>query len=276
MQRSKAKDLRPILIGHRGASAAAPENTLVAFERAMADGADGVEFDVQLARDGVPVVIHDATLRRTGLREGLIAELSSDELHRTDVGTWFNRRFPARARAEYAQATIPTLAQVFDLFRERKATLYVEMKCAAPESRALAESIADLIWDYGLRDRAVVESFTLDAIREIKRRDSEIRTAALFEPKLARPFPAKRLLAERALLYEADEIALHRALATARAVREASARGLKTVVWTADHPSWIERARQQGIHAIITNEPARMCRWRDKLSARETDFKFGY
>ncbi|MBV9957612.1 MAG: glycerophosphodiester phosphodiesterase, partial [Acidobacteria bacterium] len=98
VQRPKNKEQRPslLIIGHRGASAAAPENTLVAFERAMADGADGVEFDVQLARDGVPVVIHDATLRRTGLKEGLIAELSSNELARTDVGTWFNRRFPAR------------------------------------------------------------------------------------------------------------------------------------------------------------------------------------
>lgn len=254
-----------LVLGHRGASAVAPENTLVAFERAMTDGADGFEFDVQLARDGVPVVIHDATLKRTGLREGLIAELSSIELGKIDVGTWFNRRFPTRARAEYAQATVPTLAEVFDFFVESKALLYVEMKCAAPQSRALAESVAALIKKYGLYHRAAIESFTLEAIREIKRIDQELRTAALFEPKLARPFPSKRALVERAQLYEADEIALHRLLATPHAVNEAHRRGLKTVVWTVDHPSWIARAIKQDIHALITNEPARLCAERSKF-----------
>jgi glycerophosphoryl diester phosphodiesterase len=255
------------IIGHRGASAAAPENTLAAFERAMADGADGVEFDVQLARDGVPVVIHDATLKRTGLREGLIARLSSIELNKFDVGTWFNQRFPARARTEYSQATIPTLAQVFDFFRDGQALLYVEMKCDAHESRALALRVAELITQYGLRDRAVVESFRLEAIREIKRIDEGLRTAALFEPKLSRPFPTKRAMIERALLYQADEIALHRTLATARTLEAALRHGMQTVVWTADHPSWIARAMKHDIHAIITNEPARLSARRNQLCA---------
>ena len=66
----------PLIIGHRGASAIAPENTLAAFKRAIQDGADGIEFDVRLSQDGVPVVIHDATLARTGLTDGVVAELS--------------------------------------------------------------------------------------------------------------------------------------------------------------------------------------------------------
>jgi glycerophosphoryl diester phosphodiesterase len=72
-----AAERMPLIIGHRGASALAPENTLAAFERAMRDGADGIEFDVRLARDAVPVVIHDAGLRRTGLREGEVESLTS-------------------------------------------------------------------------------------------------------------------------------------------------------------------------------------------------------
>ncbi|MDQ3754751.1 MAG: glycerophosphodiester phosphodiesterase, partial [Acidobacteriota bacterium] len=63
----------PLIIGHRGASAVAPENTLGAFARALDDGADGIEFDVRLARDGVPIVIHDATLKRTALQDGAVA-----------------------------------------------------------------------------------------------------------------------------------------------------------------------------------------------------------
>ena len=88
----------PLVIAHRGASFDAPENTLAAFERALADGADGLEFDVRLAADGVPVVIHDATLRRTAGRQVSIASLSSSALASVEVGSWFNRRFPARAR----------------------------------------------------------------------------------------------------------------------------------------------------------------------------------
>lgn len=233
----------------------------------MSDGADGVEFDVQLACDGVPVVIHDATLKRTGLREGSIARLSSKELGKVDVGTWFNQRFPARARKEYAEATLPTLAQVFDFFRDGGALLYVEMKCAAHESRELAERVAELIAQYGLRESAVVESFRLEAIREIKRIDEGLRTAALFEPKLARPLPLKRAMIERALLYQADEIALHRALATARTLEAALQYGMQTVVWTADHPSWIARAMKHDIYAIITNEPARLSARRKQLCA---------
>lgn len=235
----------------------------------MADGADGVEFDVQLARDDVPVVIHDASLKRTGLSARLIAELSSTELENTDVGTWFNRRYPARANGEFAKATVPTLARVLDYFRTGDAMLYIEMKCSLRESRAMAHEVIHLIHKCQLSSRAVVESFALDSIREIKRIDPGIRTAALFEPKLSRPVPSKRAMIDKALSCEADEIALHRSLATARTVEEARWHGLNVVVWTADHPSWIGRALKDGIHAIITNEPGQMSKQRRELSSAQ-------
>jgi glycerophosphoryl diester phosphodiesterase len=248
----------PLIIGHRGASAVAPENTLAAFERALLDGAGGLEFDVQLAQDGVPVVIHDASLRRTGLREGSIAALSSIELNQVDVGTWFNLRRPALAQPDYANERIPTLARVFELMKEREAVLYVEMKCTELESAALAAEVARLVRAYALVDRVVVESFTLAAIAELKRHAPEIRTAALFEPKLSRPLPFARKLVEQALQYGADEIALHRTLATRRMVEAARRRGLNVVVWTVDNVAWVKRGRDFGIHALITNKPRQM------------------
>lgn len=252
-----AHDL-PLIIGHRGAAAVAPENTLVSFKRAMTDGADGIEFDVRLASDNVPVVIHDADLHRTGLREGAIASLSSTELCKIDIGTWFNLRFPRLAREEYTHATIPTLAEVFELFRESDARLYVEMKCVSQESKIIASEVAKLIRDYGIINRVVVESFTLDAIAELKRIAPLIRTAALFEPKLVPPSPSMRKIISRAIECKADELALHRLLATRRITTEALHHGMKTVVWTVDSPSWLARARAYGIHAVITNNPARM------------------
>ncbi|HEX7997806.1 MAG TPA: glycerophosphodiester phosphodiesterase family protein [Pyrinomonadaceae bacterium] len=248
----------PLIIGHRGASAVAPENTLAAFERALTDGADGIEFDVQLASDRVPVVIHDATLRRTGLREGSVATLSSSELSKVDVGTWFNLRYPTQAQPAYAAERIPTLARVFELMKERRVVLYVEMKCTEFESNELAAGVARLVRAYALVDRVVVESFTLEAIAALKQQAPGIRTAALFEPKLSRPIPFARKLVERAIHYRADEIALHRTLATRRVIEAARCRGLNVVVWTVDNPAWVKRGRELGVHALITNKPAQM------------------
>ncbi|MDX6694984.1 MAG: glycerophosphoryl diester phosphodiesterase [Blastocatellia bacterium] len=255
----------PLIIGHRGASALAPENTLAAFERALEDGADGLEFDVRLASDRVPVVIHDATLRRTGLCEGSIATLSSIELARVDVGTWFNLRRPTLAQPAYSNEKIPTLAQVFETMKERAAVLYVEMKCDVSEGRALAVETAQLIRAHAFTGRVVVESFTLDALAELKRVAPEIRAAALFEPKLSRPLPSARKIIEQTMACGADEIALHRTLATARTVAAARRRGMNTIVWTVDNPAWVKRAIERGLHALITNQPAQMRSRLDRL-----------
>jgi glycerophosphoryl diester phosphodiesterase len=257
----------PLIIGHRGASAVAPENTLAAFVRALDDGADGLEFDVRLARDRVPVVIHDASLRRTALIAGSIATLSSVELARVDVGTWFNLRFPALAQAAYSNERIATLAQVFELVKERAAVLYVELKCDESESRALATETAQLIRAHNFTTRVVVESFTHDALVELKRVAPEIRAAALFEPKLSRPLLSARKIIEQANACGADEIALHRTLATARVVAAARQRGINTVVWTVDNPAWVKRALERGVHALITNKPAQLRARLDRLLA---------
>lgn len=86
-----------------GASAIAPENTLAAFTRAIQDGAEGIEFDVRLSQDGVPVVIHDATLARTGLIDGAVAELSAEVLGRTGVGSWLHHTLASRRLTEQAR-----------------------------------------------------------------------------------------------------------------------------------------------------------------------------
>src|SRR5471032_2378857 len=99
----------------------------------MESGAAGIELDVRLSRDGVPVVIHDATLRRTGLREEAVAKLTARQLGDVDAGSWFNHAHPKRARPDYAREGVPTLDQVFQLFRDGDARLYVEMKFGADE-----------------------------------------------------------------------------------------------------------------------------------------------
>jgi glycerophosphoryl diester phosphodiesterase len=262
----------PLIIGHRGASAIAPENTLTAFTRAMEDGADGVELDVRLARDRVPVVIHDSNLRRTGLCEGVVAEMSSAELGQTDVGSWFNRARPQFARSEYAREFVPTLDQVFRLFKNYQAKpglIYVEMKTHKVDDANidLAKSVVQVISDQSLKSRLVVVSFNLKAIAQIKQLDSSIRTGALFEPrrsaiKAIRKHPMITAAIDRG----AEEILLHRLLATRRMVRAATEENLRSVVWTVDDPKWMRRAVSFGIHALITNNPAKMAASINKCS----------
>jgi glycerophosphoryl diester phosphodiesterase len=256
----------PLIIGHRGAAAVAPENTLVSFSRAVEAGADGIEFDVRLARDGVPVIIHDETLQRTALRPNRVADLSATELQQVDVGSWFSRSrkiTPDRFAAE----TVPTLRQLFDLFADNSALLYLEMKCDPTERQQLAAECCRLVAECSIRDRVIVECFDLHALETVRIIDPGMRTAALFEPTLSSPHSllVGRRLIDRAKSIGVDEIALHYRLAGDQVVEKAKLAGLKVVVWTVDDPAWVERAQRTGIDALITNDPALMRRQRDKL-----------
>jgi len=221
-------------------------------------GADGIELDVRLARDGVPVVIHDATLRRTGLKAGTVRDLSSEQLAKVDVGTWFNRANPKLARDEYREERLPTLEQVLELCGNRSALIYVELKSDNQESATeLARPVAELIRRFKSQQRAVVVSFDLAAITAVKAFDSSIRTGALFGSTRAgkQAYRADSILAATADC-GADQLLLHRFLARKKLVEKAVQKDLPVVVWTVDDAQWIQRARTLNVYALITNNPA--------------------
>ncbi|HXI61460.1 MAG TPA: glycerophosphodiester phosphodiesterase family protein [Pyrinomonadaceae bacterium] len=252
----------PLIIGHRGASAVAPENTLAAFARAFRDGADGVELDVRLARDGVPVVIHDATVPHTGLRKQRVARTSSDKLQQIDVGSWFNRAYRRLARLEYTRQTIPTLDDVFRLLANqpsKELIVYAELKAgrARKKNDELAAAVVELVDRHQLRYRVVVISFNLRTVARIKELDSSIRTGALFGPR-QRAMKSTRQIVAAAIASRADEILLHHRIATKKIVAAAHGQKLATAVWTVDDQRWLARARSLDISAILTNHPAKM------------------
>lgn len=228
----------PLIIGHRGAAAVAPENTLASFERAMQDGADGIEFDVRLSRDAVPVVIHDPTLTRTASINREVAKMSAAELAPFDV---------------------PNLHEVLIQFKQRDALLNVEMKSEQGEL-ALANAVVQAIQNESMATKVIVSSFDMTLISEVKRIDNSIRTAALFEPRISRPFDLVRKLKliDVARAHDADAIALHHRLVSSPMVEKARQSGLEVVIWTVDNPQWVARARTLGIKALITNNPAVM------------------
>ena len=252
----------PLIIGHRGASALAPENTLAAFARAFDDGADGIELDVRLARDGVPVVIHDPSLAHTGLRKARVSQLTSQRLSQIDVGSWFNRRHRRLARFQYLKQTVPTLEAVFKLMvnsAQRDTVVYVEMKTVRKKrlNAVLAAAVVELIRLHNFHHRVVVISFNLAAIATIKELDPSIRTGALFGPR-QRATTSIRRIVSAALESGAQEILLHHLIAKRRLLTLARAARMSPVIWTVKDPKWLSRARANEIHALMTNNPAQM------------------
>lgn len=255
----------PLIIAHRGASALAPENTLAAFRRAIADGADGIEFDVRLSKDGIPVVFHDATLQRLARIEGRAADLTAAELAATDVGSWFNRAFPHRADDNFPTETVPALADLFDFLSGYKGLIYVELKGKNSMIAALAEKVCDAIRQTDLLPNIIVKSFKLEGVKTVKGILPEVRAAALFEPKILTVLRKKKRILDQARKCGADEISIHYSLATKKFVRRAGENNFQTTIWTADKPVWVRRALDYGIGAIITNDPAHLLAERRRI-----------
>src|SRR5437667_8902361 len=149
----------PLIIGLRGAAGEAPENTLRAFELALRQGADGIEFDVHLSADGVPVFIHDPRLDRTTSGRGRVRDHSLAALRKLDAGSWFNRRLAAKARPRYAGLKYPTLSEVLIWARQRHCLAYVEIKRARPAYAGIEAKVLEEIDRAGTRPLATVISF---------------------------------------------------------------------------------------------------------------------
>ena len=214
---------------------------MAAFHEAIAAGSDGIEFDVRLTRDAVPVIIHDSTLRRTTGLPQRIADLTRPELEGLNVG-------------------VPSLEQLFTLFEGNDLDLYLEMKSDSPvEREPLARACSRFINEFSFKARVFVECFDLPALEVIKKIDPEIKTAALFEPGLFKPSGlSDQLILNRATEIGASAVALHHGIARGSLVKKAKDAGLAVAVWTVDDPAWIERARAIGIDALISNNPAAM------------------
>jgi glycerophosphoryl diester phosphodiesterase len=259
---------KPLIIAHRGSSAFAPENTYASFNQALREGADGIEFDVRLARDDVPVVIHDATLQRTAGFSGRVRRYSSEELGRIDVGSWFNQKHPSKAKREFSSETIPSLPKLLEHLRDFDGLIYLEMKCSKDTYEPLVESVASVVENSGMMDRIVIKSFKLEALEKLRKRLPDAHIAVLFSPKITNFIKPRNRLITKALELQANEISLHYTLATPNAVREATDYGFPVTIWTADHPVWVKRAENLGIHAIVTNNPARLLARKHELQAK--------
>jgi glycerophosphoryl diester phosphodiesterase len=249
----------PLVIGHRGASGRLPENTLAAFRGALEDGADGVELDVRLSADGVPVVVHDATTTRTtGIRARVADRTASELAEMPGLLARARRTAPVspipRGLADYG---IPSLDSVLALAASWHAVVYVELKGRRTHAGDLGAAVVRSLERHACFDRCVVLSFNHAALRRIRQLDSRVRTAATIAPTLGAPRPSPARLAEVVDHAGADEAALHVSLATKRRVDALRGRGLVVSVWTVNSPIVARLVARLGVDAIMTDYPDR-------------------
>lgn len=222
---------RPLIIGHRGASADAPENSLAAFLLAVEQGADGIEFDVQLSRDGVPMIMHDDTVDRTCDGTGRVGNMTCAELQQLHLGEG---------------EVVPTLAGLFELLGTR--TLYnVELKDMGLAETGLEERAAEVIKAHGVGGNVLISSFNPLTLRRVRRYlPPEVPLGFLRERRVTR-------LACRLARAAADH-PLHSLVDEAQ-MEWARDNGYRVNVWTVDDPDEARRLVDLGVNGIITNKP---------------------
>jgi glycerophosphoryl diester phosphodiesterase len=230
------------ILGHRGASADAPENTLRAFQLALAQGADGVELDVRLCSSGEVVVIHDADLARLAARPGRVAATPWSILRTLDVGSPGGR----------APARIPLLGEVLEAL-PRTALINVELK-ADGAGFGLATRVARLLEQGGHRHQVVVSSFQPLCLLAFAVRASGVRRGYLLDPEWPWWLEAGVLapMVGRDAVHPADgEVTEARVRAWHRRRREVA-------VWTVDDPARARTLQRWGVDTLITNRPGQL------------------
>ncbi|MEN8376645.1 MAG: glycerophosphodiester phosphodiesterase family protein [Gemmatimonadota bacterium] len=230
------------LIAHRGLSARAPENTLAALRLALDEGADALEWDVQASADGVPILLHDATLDRTTSGLGPADALSLQELRSLDAGSWFD--------VSYAAQPIPSLAEALALAHGRCGRIYPELK--AGMHRRVIGPVVDEIREFDWAEGATVISLDWDALAEV-RRLSDLRIGYV----VAEPAGFDRALElatedGNAILDPDRRILLEDPERVARALRHT--RGV--ITWTVNDP-WEGRVLlDMGVDGLTTDDVA--------------------
>ena len=228
-------DTEVLVIAHRGAAGAAPENTLASVERAILDGADMIEIDVQETADGKVVVIHDSDLMKIGGVNLAIRDATYEQLQGIDVGSWF--------APEFSDERVPSLEQVLELCKGR-ADVDIELKYYGHDKR-LEESVVEVVERTEMTSQIVVMSLKYDAIQKVRR---------------LRPDWTIGLLTAKAVgnlaRLDADFLAVHAGMATPGFVRSAHAREKDVFVWTVNDPVQMATMVGRGVDGIITDEPA--------------------
>ncbi|MBF6178819.1 MULTISPECIES: glycerophosphodiester phosphodiesterase [Nocardia] len=240
----------PFVVAHRGASAAKPEHTLAAYELALQEGADGVECDVRLTKDGQLVCVHDRTVDRTSSGTGAVSEMTLAELEALDFG------------ADGEPAAVLTLAQLIELvldWKSRPTKLFIETKHPVRYGALVETTLLNELQRYGIatpasadHSRAVVMSFAATAVWRIRRAAPLLPTVLLGESSLYLSGGAATTVGATAVGPSVRTLREHPDL-----VDKAAAAGRATYCWTVDDADDVQLCADLGVSWVATNHPGR-------------------
>ncbi len=232
------------VIAHRGFSGRAPENTLIAIERAISVGAEMVEVDVTVTADGHVICLHDETLDRTSSGSGLPGEFTLKEIKTLDAGSWF--------APEFAGERVPTLAEVLGAVKGR-ILINVEIKPEAVE-HGVVPKVADLINLHEMIDQVVVSSFAPEALRLMKIVDPAVITASLFNKEIHTdrdPLEIIQEVGSRGLNVSGGRV-------TPEMVDRCHSHQIPVAVYTINDALEMRRMMELGVDAVFSDHPDRM------------------
>lgn len=231
---------KPVIIAHRGASAIAPENTMAAFREALNMHAGGIELDVQLSRDGHPVIIHDEKINRTSNGKGYVKDFTLEQLKQLDFGGWFNTSF--------SNEKIPTLEEVLKLLEAWDGILNIELKNSVIFYDGIEKKTLDMVKEYKMLDRVILSSFNHNSLAGVKKLEPCAKTGVLYMKGLNEPWVyAKKLgaFAIHPLFYNI----------TPKIMAGCKRHGIKVNTFTVDKPVHLAAIANAGVDGIITNVP---------------------
>jgi glycerophosphoryl diester phosphodiesterase len=229
------------IIGHRGASGHAPENTLAAFKKAVALGATFIETDLQLSRDARFVAIHDDTLDRTTNGQGKVHDQTLAALRKLDSGSWFG--------SEYAGERIPTLEEILEFSKKNDIVFYLELKPSG--SWGGEHALIGALRESGEAARVVVISFDPSILAGLRKIEPTLMTGVLYDGQIAGPLQAAVDVGARQLVVRGD-------LVTPAMIVEARKHDLQVVCWTVNHPAHIRLLMAAGVDGIMSDYPDRL------------------
>ena len=240
-----------IKIAHRGSSGSYPENTRLAFEKAIEAGADMIEMDCRLSKDGHVVVIHDDRLDRTARAKGFVKGKTLKQLKKLDVGAWLKKSFKGER--------ILTLEEILEIV-SGKVEINLEIKPVLRGPLGIELKVLFIVSHFDYLERAIFSSFDYQSLRRLRELAPDVRIGVLYGAGIKdNPFQAAREM-------NAYSLHIQREFATPHFLEEARELGLKSFVWTVNEVKEMEKFLSLGVDGIISDFPEKF--WKIKQRKR--------
>lgn len=244
-----------LIFAHRGASGYAPENTMASFKLANELGADYIEIDLQMTKDGHLVALHDDSVDRTTNGKGKVFLYTLDELKQLDAGSWFNEEFPRFAKPEYEGLTIPTLREIFEEFGHQ-VNYYIEMKNPELYNHTMEKTLLTLLEEFCFLEenvedgKVIIHSFNERSLRILHTMEPSLPLV-----KLQSPYEVKKSTKRTFKKISKYAVAVGPSYKTLdeNYVKDAIESGLQVHPYTVDDPYVIQQLEKWGVTGIFTN-----------------------